>query len=221
MYIHSTVQLQYTIGHLFRNVTVADIQVLERRLLQTMDMIVAKRKGTVQIVAGLVAVLWQPLCTHTECWDLAKNLAISLCLKFLVPLSIAVFVDADMYFLNWRGQSKCKVHFSFPCVQFFLHLSQPFPLLRLYCRSLYFFLLPLFSSFRVRLAKEQTLLTPTWRATLEWTACGTCSVESAPAVQRVSKPYTSYSILARVLFHFSPPALCNETYVHTCMRGTT
>ena len=50
MYIHSTVQLQYTLdmfGHLFRNVTVADIQVLERRLLQTMDMIVAKRKGTV------------------------------------------------------------------------------------------------------------------------------------------------------------------------------
>ena len=70
MYIHSTVQLQYTLdmfGHLFRNVTVADIQVLERRLLQTMDMIVAKRKGTFQIVAGVVAVLWQPLCTHTEC----------------------------------------------------------------------------------------------------------------------------------------------------------
>ena len=39
--------LQYTLGLFgshFRNVTVADIQVLERHLLQTMDMIVAKKK---------------------------------------------------------------------------------------------------------------------------------------------------------------------------------
>ena len=44
---HESVQLQYTLdmfGSHFRNVTVADIQVLERRLLQTMDMIVAKKK---------------------------------------------------------------------------------------------------------------------------------------------------------------------------------
>ena len=45
--IHKGVQLQCMLGlfgSLFRNVTVADIQILERRLLQTMDMIVAKKK---------------------------------------------------------------------------------------------------------------------------------------------------------------------------------
>ena len=68
-YVHSLncTAAVHMFGYHFRNVTVADIQVLECRLLQTMDMIVAKRKGTVRIGAGVVAVLWQPLCTHTEC----------------------------------------------------------------------------------------------------------------------------------------------------------
>ena len=66
--IHESVQLQCMLdifGSHFRNVTVADIQVLERRLLQTMDMIVAKKKRYSPNRGRCSGSFFGSLCAHT------------------------------------------------------------------------------------------------------------------------------------------------------------